>query len=76
MGLTLLSMSASTISRNDACTVVSVMPYILTIRGSPGCRCNHVDNRRGSSASPPKTTVCNFNCSPNSGANASALCNA
>ena len=36
IGLTALSTSPATISRNDACTVVSVMPYILIIRGRPG----------------------------------------
>ena len=36
IGLTALSTSPSTISRNDACTVVSVVPYMLIIRGSPG----------------------------------------
>ncbi|SHX57808.1 Uncharacterised protein [Mycobacteroides abscessus subsp. abscessus] len=36
IGLLLLSTSPSSISRNEACTVVSVIPYILIMRGSPG----------------------------------------
>ncbi|CNG93147.1 Uncharacterised protein [Mycobacterium tuberculosis] len=36
MGLTALSTSPATISRNEACTVVSVMPYILISRGAAG----------------------------------------
>ena len=56
--------------------MVSVIPYILTIRGRPGWRCIHADSRAGSNASPPKTTVCNPSCSPTSGYNASAVCKA
>ena len=36
IGLTALSTSLATISRNDACTVVSVMPYMLISRGESG----------------------------------------
>src|ERR1700753_249895 len=36
IGLAVLSTSPPTISRNEACPVVSVMPYILTSRGDPG----------------------------------------
>ena len=32
----MLSTSPSTISRNEACTVVSVVPYMLIRRGDPG----------------------------------------
>src|ERR1700739_2516603 len=56
-GLTWLSTSASTISRNEPCTVVSVVPYILISRGDPGWLSNHVPRRRSSSASPANTTV-------------------
>ena len=76
IGDTARSTSAPVISRNDACTVVSVIPYMLTIRGRPGWRCIHADSRAGSNASPPKTTVCNPSCSPTSGYNASAVCRA
>src|SRR4029077_6020881 len=34
-GLTSLSASPATISRNEACTVVSVVPYRLSRRGEP-----------------------------------------
>ncbi len=39
------------------CTVVSVMPYMLTSTGaSAACLAYHSVMRRSSSASPPKTT--------------------
>ena len=49
---------ASVTPRQVTCTVVSVMPYMLTSRGraSPW-RSTHGRRRRGSSASPPKTTA-------------------
>src|ERR1700757_1866622 len=36
IGLEVLSTSPSRISRNEACTVVSVVPYKLSRRGEPG----------------------------------------
>ena len=42
-------------SVTDRCTVVSVMPYMLTKRTS-GCRECQCDNALGSSASPPNNT--------------------
>ena len=36
IGLTAPSVSAARISLNDACTVVSVIPYMLINRGDPG----------------------------------------
>src|ERR1700757_4617177 len=60
IGLTVPSTSPATISRTEACTVVSVVPYILITRGDPGWLCSHVPRRWGSSASPPNTTASSF----------------
>ena len=57
IGLTVLWASASTISRNEACTVVSVVPYKLSSRGDPGWLARHVERRWGSRASPANTTA-------------------
>ena len=54
--------SAMTSSRNEACTVVSVMPYMLITRGEFGWSSSHVRRRCGSSASPPKTTTSSDKC--------------
>ncbi|SKV12756.1 Uncharacterised protein [Mycobacteroides abscessus subsp. abscessus] len=69
-------MSALTISRNEACTVVSVIPYMLTKRGSTGWRSIHGFNRCGSRASPPNTTTSIPSCPARSGAIASTVCRA
>ncbi|SKW06853.1 Uncharacterised protein [Mycobacteroides abscessus subsp. abscessus] len=57
MGLLVPTTSATVISRNEACTVVSVMPYMLINRGDCGWSWNQSLKRAGSSASPPKTTT-------------------
>ena len=47
MGLAVLSTSPPRISRNEACTVVSVMPYMLISRGKPGWASSHVAEALG-----------------------------
>src|SRR5262245_11221377 len=76
IGLTALSTSTAQISLTEACTGVSVIPYILISRGEAGCAANHEARRCGSRASPPNTTASSLSCPPNSGASASAACNA
>ena len=74
MGLAVPAASPATISRNDACNVVSVMPYMLISRGRCECTSSHGARRCGSSASPPNTTASSF--SDTSGCSASTACNA
>jgi len=55
------------------CTVVSVMPYMLTSRGaSSACRSYHWASRPNSRASPPKMTKRRASSAPVSGSSASA----
>ncbi|SKT52602.1 Uncharacterised protein [Mycobacteroides abscessus subsp. abscessus] len=75
MGLLVPTTSATVISRNEACTVVSVMPYMLINRGDCGWSWNQSLKRAGSSASPPNTTTERASCRC-SGDAVSTACNA
>ncbi|ORW53151.1 hypothetical protein AWC20_20205 [Mycobacterium parmense] len=76
MGLTAVSTSSATISRKEACTVVSVMPYMLIRRGAAGWLSSQGRRRWGSSASPPNTTASSASSARGPGCAASALCSA